>query len=68
MSEPQVLYIDMTPERKAKWKRASDELIALMKREFDSPIEAAAVLKFVLESLQQTYDIQDTFMSNWKIQ
>jgi hypothetical protein len=69
MSEPsKVLYIDMTPERKAQWGRVTSEIIDLLKREFPSPIEAHAVLKIVLESMQQTYDIQDSFLMKERIQ
>jgi hypothetical protein len=68
MSESQVMYIEMSDERKAQWKRVSTEIIDLLKREFQTPVEGAALLKFILESFQNVYGIQDSFTMKERIQ
>lgn len=63
MGKPRVEIIDMNEERKRKWKEASDELIDMLKLKYGfSPMEAAGLLKLILDSLRSTYGIEDTIM------
>ena len=68
MEATKVLYIEMTDERKKHWSDVCDELQKLLKREFNSPVEAHAVLKLLLEGMEQTYDIKDSYLMKERMQ
>jgi hypothetical protein len=57
----EVVMLDMTPELKEKFKRISLEIVELLQRELN-PLEAAAVLQFVLDGMKECYDIKRTVM------
>jgi hypothetical protein len=62
------IYFEMTKARKEHWKRVSNNVIDLVRSEFDSPIEAYAVLNFVIGALQDMYDIKGSFTVKERIQ
>lgn len=56
--DTRVVAVDMTPEKKARFKLASDEIIAVCKKHTANPVEAYMLLKLMLEGFEETYDIR----------
>lgn len=56
--DTKVVAVDMTPEKKARFKLASDEIITVLKKHTTNPVEAYMLLKLMLEGFEETYDIR----------
>lgn len=59
--DTQAVTIEMTPERRARYHRISDQLVGLLKANTDSPIEAYMLLHFVMQSFEELYGIRGGF-------
>jgi hypothetical protein len=60
-----MFYID-SPEQKEKYRRVSEAVVDLLKKEFASPVEAYGLLRFVQLGFEDTYGIKGTLLVNDK--
>ncbi len=56
--DTRVVAVDMSPEKKAKFKLASDEIIVILKKYTTGPLDAYMLLKLMQEGFEETYDIR----------
>lgn len=55
-----IVAMEMDPERRARFKRLAEEIVDLMKPH-TSPLEAYAILRMLVDSMEETYDFAGTF-------
>jgi len=56
--DTRVVAVDMSPEKKAKFKQASDEIIVILKKYTTGPLDAYLLLSLMREGFEETYDIR----------
>ena len=56
--DTKVKTVELTPEKKAKFKLASDEIIVVLKKYTDGPLDAYILLRLIQEGFEETYDIR----------
>ena len=49
---------EMTPERKAKWSKIAGDAIDFLKARTEGPLEAYAILQFMVNAMQEAYGIR----------
>lgn len=57
---------EMTPELREKFCRVSTELVDFIKARTTGPLEAYAILRFVCDGFESTYDIRGSTMISKK--
>ncbi len=57
MSDKAVMF-HMDDAKREKFNRVSDKVVDLLRTEFDSPLEAYALLQFVREGFEELYGIR----------
>jgi hypothetical protein len=62
--DTKALYVELTPELKEKFKRASDEIVAVLRRYTKGPMEAYSLLILIKEGFEETYDIRGSIQCN----
>jgi len=58
MPDTKVVQTEMTPELREKWMRVSLKVMKLLQEETKNPLEAYSVLRFIIASMEDTYDIR----------
>jgi len=61
MSDKAIMF-DMTNARKTKFKAVSSKVVDLLRAEFDDPIKAYMLMKFVLNGMERLYDIKGSLI------
>jgi len=56
--DTRVVAIELTPEMKAKFKLASDEIVSTLKKYTQGPADAYMLLRLIQEGFEETYDIR----------
>lgn len=56
--EKEAISFEMTEERRQRWKFCANTILVFLMKNTEGPVEAVAVLDFLLESINQTYKIE----------
>ena len=60
--DTRVVAMEFTEEQKTRFKLVSDQIIALLKQNTKGPIEAYALLVFIVKGFEHTFDIRGSTM------
>lgn len=60
------VMLEMTPERRAKWVLAGDQVRDLLIRHFEAPFEACAFMQFLLDCLKDFYGVRESELPRYQ--
>lgn len=62
-SKTKAVAIDLTdPKTKARYQKISEAVIDLLRERTNGPMEAYMILRFVVQTLEEAYDIKGGFI------